>query len=224
MVRIEITSNNSLIRTPNGVLTQEQLVEGLRRNVEAGKVVSTEIKRNDFSIISFIFKEYVDAKANVSKNLKEIDGIEIVIQNNNLNTKKIKRLAKKCPHTSYVSNKLLVKSAAFVLAGAMVATAGAYAIKGISKTLIDIDNANFEAETNRINQMYMDENGNDVRQAPWYSDNGRFIDNNHYVDENGIKYVISTDGKWFEMGSVVYGDMTQEEYDEYLNQKTGFTR
>lgn len=196
--------------------TLDEIIRNIEGDIESRTVTDAEIKHRDskVTIITFSGK---DDKSN--KDSIEFEVHRLGLFEDNPKLKDLLYLAHQCPNClEYNTNKALLsktlkisRKSIAALATAGVLLAGSYVVGRV------VDSALEKEDQIRIEQekdLYTNENGDDVRNLPSYNDGGRFIDSNHYVDSHGIKYFISSEGRYFEMGKVVKDNMTADELAE----------
>lgn len=196
--------------------TLDEIIRNIEGDIESRKVTDAEIKHRDSKITIITFSGKDDES---NKDSIEFEVHRLGLFEDNPKLKDLLYLAHQCPNClEYNTNKALLsktlkisRKSIAALATAGVLLAGSYVVGRV------VDSALEKEDQIRIEQekdLYTNENGDDVRNLPSYNDGGRFIDSNHYVDSHGIKYFISSEGRYFEMGKVVKDNMTADELAE----------
>lgn len=213
MIKINCDGKSHIINN-NRILSE--LIYNIQNYIADKTITDAEIKNRDFNVTIITFSGK-DENGNKSSIEFEVHRIGLLTVNPKL--KDLIKLAHQCPNClNYNTNQaLFLKSLKVVRNGIATTVAAGTIIAGIYGLGTLLDEAIEKEDQMRLEQeqdLYRNENGDDVRFLPSYSDKGRYIDSNHYVDENGIKYVITSEGKYIEMGKVVDNDMTAEELEE----------
>ena len=196
--------------------TLDEIIRNIEGDIESRTVTDAEIKHRDSNVTIITFSGK-DEKAN--KDSIEFEVHRLGLFNENPKLKDLLYLAHQCSNClEYNTNKALL-SKKLKLYGKGVAALGTAAVLLAGSYVVGrvVDSALEKEDQIRIEQekdLYTNENGDDVRDLPSYGDDGIFIDSNHYVDSHGIKYFISSEGKYFEMGKVVKDNMTADELAE----------
>ncbi len=196
--------------------TLDEIIRNIEGDIESRTVTDAEIKHRDSKITIITFSGKDDES---NKDSIEFEVHRLGLFDDNPKLKDLLYLAHQCPNClEYNTNKALFsktlkisRKSIAALATAGVLLAGSYVVGRV------VDSALEKEDQIRIEQekdLYTNENGDDVRNLPSYNDGGRFIDSNHYVDSQGIKYFISSEGRYFEMGKVVKDNMTADELAE----------
>lgn len=218
MYKIKINTNDNKIVNSN--LTQEELVKNLKLKLhhDLFLATATKLKNSNMTIITFVER---DQQGNESS-LKII--IDEKTCHTNPNVQELKKIAKACKnHVTYINKDFLINKALKIAAGITVATTliamTPAALNKISEEISKKDNERFETEQEHISSLYKDNHGFDVRKYPTYSDNGHWIDEHNYVDENNIKWYYSSDEGWTEMGEVVKDNKVAGEIEYELEER-----
>lgn len=212
---IKITCNGkSRVLKENGILNE--IIHDIEGDIESRTVTDAEIKHRDSKVTIITFSGKDDES---NKDSIEFEVHRLGLFEDNPKLKDLLYLAHQCPNClEYNTNKALFsktlkisRKSIAALATAGVLLAGSYVVGMVVDSALEKED---QIRIEREKDLYINENGDDVRNLPSYNDGGRFIDSNHYVDSHGIKYFISSEGKYFEMGKVVKDNMTADELAE----------